>query len=401
MLKTIKRFITLESSTGILLGFAALFAIIIKNSSLTAFYDSIINLPLSINIGEFLIKKPAIIWVNDFLMAFFFLLVGLELKREWLEGQLSKKVNCALPLIAALGGIIFPALIYVYFNRENAVALQGWAIPAATDIAFALGVLSLLGNRIPSSLKLCLLSLAIFDDLAAILIIALFYTDNLSLIWLLISALPLFMLSILNKYAIRFLTPYLLIGLLLWICILKSGIHPTIAGILLALFIPLQAGSCSPLKTIEHRLHPLVSFCILPLFAFFNAGVSLQGLSIHAFTQPIALGIMAGLFFGKQIGVMFFSFVGARCGWCALPIDVTWRQYYGMAILTGIGFTMSLFIGMLAFSDPALHTSVRLSVIAGSLASGIIGYSILFFARSPRHYSHTLYCHPHEGGDPS
>ena len=379
-MKFIKEFIKLESSAGIILGLAALLAIIIKNSPTYHIYDSLLAYPLNIGIGYLSITKTVLLWVNDFLMAIFFFLVGLELKRESFEGQLAIKENRNLPAFAALGGLICPSLIYAYINWGDNVAIKGWAVPAATDIAFALGVLSLLGKRIPASLKLCLLTLAIFDDIAAVLIIAIFYTSDISIIWLLFSLIPLSILAVFNKCSIKLQYLYLIAGLALWVCILKTGVHATIAGILLALFIPLKIenkSNYSPLKQIEHTIHPWVSFGILPLFAFFNAGISLKGISWDLLTRPITLGIIAGLFLGKQVGVMLFTIIGIKFKYCQLPQDVTWRQYYGMATLTGIGFTMSLFIGMLAFSNLEQQTEMQLSVIVGSLLSAVLGYLIL------------------------
>jgi NhaA family Na+:H+ antiporter len=384
-MKWMKDFIKLESSAAVLLGIAALLAILIKNSPAQHLYDALVAYPLLLQMGPFSLHQPAVIWVNDLLMSGFFLLVGLELKRESLEGQLSTQANRNLPAIAALGGILFPALIYAYCNKANSLTLTGWAIPTATDIAFALGVVTLLGNRVPSPLKLCLLSLAIFDDIAAILIIAMFYTTHLSLYWLLLSLIPLLILVILNHCAIQRLTPYLITGSILWICVLQSGIHATLAGIVLAFCIPLKTNPSSrfsPLKHLEHTIHPWISFGILPIFAFFNAGVSLQGLSFSMLTHPVTLGITIGLFMGKQMGVMLFSAIGIQCQWCRLPKDVTWLQFYGMALTTGIGFTMSIFIGTLAFSQADHQTSVRLGVIMGSLLSGMVGYSVLSYSIS-------------------
>lgn len=379
-MKLIRNFIKLESTAGIVIGVATLLAIVIKNSPAESFYDCLLASPLTFKIGDFLLTKPALLWVNDFLMAIFFLLVGLELKRERFEGQLSIKENRNLPAFAALGGFILPAIVYAYINWGNVVTIKGWAIPASTDIAFALGVLSLLGKRIPASLKLCLLTLAIFDDLAAVLIIAFFYTADISATWLSFSLFPITLLIILNNYSIRFLPFYLILGWILWVCILKSGVHATISGILLAFFVPLKIDNMSnnsPLKKLEHYIHPWVSFVILPLFAFFNAGISFKEVSLNLLTQPIALGIFIGLFIGKQLGVMLFSVIGIKLQYCKLPEGTTWLQYYGMAVITGVGFTMSLFIGMLAFHDFEQQTSMRLGVIIGSLLSGIVGYTIL------------------------
>lgn len=379
-LKMMRDFFKYEASAGILLGAAALLALIINNSALSSFYDAFLSTPVVVQIGEFIINKPLLLWINDGLMAIFFLLVGLEIKREVLEGQLSTKKQISLPALAAFGGIAVPALIYVFINLETKHYMDGWAIPAATDIAFALGIMSLLGNRVPESLKIALVAIAILDDLAAIIIIALFYTDNLSVLSLVIAMVAMVILAILNRRGVTSLSPYIVVGIVLWACVLKSGVHATLAGVVIALFIPLRAKNKlggSPARSLEHGLHKWVAFAILPLFAFANAGVSLQGLSLDIITHPVTFGIAMGLFFGKQIGVMLMTFVGVLTKLCELPNGVNWKQYYGMALITGVGFTMSLFIGTLAFSDPELQTQVRLGVILGSLCSGLLGYMIL------------------------
>lgn len=379
-MKMIREFFKYEATGGILLGLAAIVALMMKNSSLSVFYDGFLTIPVVIQMGEFIINKPLLLWINDGLMAIFFLLVGLEIKREMLEGQLSSRQQISLPAIAALGGIAFPAVIYSYINWGDAESMRGWAIPAATDIAFALGVLSLLGKRVPETLKIALVAIAILDDLAAIVIIALFYTDNLSILSLAIGAVAVVILAILNRRGVTSLSPYIIVGIILWACVLKSGVHATLAGVLLAFFIPLKAKNKlggSPAKSLEHGLHPWVAYSILPIFAFANAGVSLQGLSLELLMQPITLGIAAGLFFGKQIGVMAFTAFGVGLKLCKLPVGVSWRQYYGMSLITGIGFTMSLFIGTLAFEDVEHQTAVRLGVLLGSAFSGILGYLLL------------------------
>jgi NhaA family Na+:H+ antiporter len=382
-MKMIREFFKYEATGGILLGLAAIVALIMKNSSMDIFYDGFLTVPVVVQIGEFIINKPLLLWINDGLMAIFFLLVGLEIKREVLEGQLSTRAQISLPAIAALGGIAMPALVYCYINWGDADAMKGWAIPAATDIAFALGVLSLLGKRVPETLKICLVAVAILDDLAAIIIIALFYTDNLSVISLAIGAVAVVILAILNRRGVTSLSPYIIVGIVLWACVLKSGVHATLAGVVLAMFIPLRAKNKlggSPARSLEHGLHPWIAFAILPIFAFANAGVSLQGLSFDLLMQPITLGVAAGLFFGKQIGVMLFTLVGTGLKLCTLPVGVSWRQYYGMSLITGVGFTMSLFIGTLAFDDVEHQTAVRLGVLIGSAASGILGYLMLRIA---------------------
>lgn len=381
----IKEFFRLEASAGILLGMTALVAILVENSPLRSFYGYLLNTPVIIQIGGFAINKPLLLWINDGLMAIFFLLVGLEIKREILEGQLSSKEQVILPVIAAFGGLMVPALIYSYFNfgTEN---INGWAIPAATDIAFALGVITLLGKRVPQSLKVCLVAIAIIDDLAAIVIIALFYTKSLSIISLAFASIAILSLYILNKRGVTKITPYIIVGIFLWVCVLKSGVHATLAGVVIALFIPLRAKNKlggSPARSLEHGLHPWVAYAILPIFAFANAGVSLTGLSLEMLLHPITLGISLGLFFGKQIGIMLSTFICITLKICKLPENTNWSQYYAMSLITGIGFTMSLFIGTLAFDDIQTQTYVRLGVILGSVLSAISGYFLLKITCKP------------------
>jgi NhaA family Na+:H+ antiporter len=376
----IREFFRLEAAAGILLGLTAILAILIENSSLRDLYGHFLNTPVVIQIGAFSIDKPLLLWVNDGLMAIFFLLVGLEIKREILEGQLSSKEQVVLPLVGAFGGLVVPALIYSYFNWGDAQAIKGWAIPAATDIAFALGVIMLLGKRVPESLKICLVAIAIIDDLAAIVIIALFYTKSLSLISLGFALLAIVALYIMNKRGITKIAPYIIVGVLLWACVLKSGVHATLAGVIIALFIPLRAKNTlgkSPAHSLEHSLHPWVAYSILPIFAFANAGVSLQGLSLEMILHPITLGIAFGLFFGKQIGIMLMTAICVFTKISKLPKGVNWSQYYAMSLITGIGFTMSLFIGTLAFDNIDNQTFIRLGVISGSLLSGVSGYILL------------------------
>lgn len=380
--KMLKEFFKLEAAGGILLGLAAILALVMENSPLQFLYDAFLTTPVAVQVGTFIIDKPLLLWINDGLMAIFFLLIGLEIKREVLEGQLSSREQVILPALAALGGLAVPALIYSYINWGDSNAISGWAIPAATDIAFALGVITLLGNRVPETLKICLVAIAIIDDLAAIIIIALFYTDNLSLLSLGIGAIAIAGLAILNRRGVTSLTPYILIGIVLWACVLKSGVHATLAGVVIAMFIPLRAKNKlggSPARSLEHGLHPWIAYAILPIFAFANAGVSLVGLSLEMLMQPITLGIALGLFFGKQIGIMAITVIGIATKICKLPKGVSWTQYYGMSLITGIGFTMSLFIGTLAFDSTEHQTAVRLGVIAGSLLSGITGYLLLRF----------------------
>ncbi len=382
----IKDFFKLESASGILLGISAIAALLFKNSIFHDQYELLLTTKVVVAIGEFNIDKPLLLWVNDGLMAIFFLLVGLEIKREILEGQLSKRDQIALPGIAAFGGILVPALFYVYFNYSTPESLGGWAIPAATDIAFALGILMILGSRVHENLKICLLAIAIMDDLAAIIIIALFYTKQLSVFSLLASVSGILGLAWLNYRGVKKLTPYMIIGTFVWVCVLKSGVHATLAGVVLALFIPLNTDDpkVKPLKVLEHELHPWVAFGILPIFAFCNAGVSFAGVNTTVLLQPITLGIATGLFFGKQIGVMGFTLLGCALKICKLPNHVTWRQYYGMACITGVGFTMSLFIGTLAFDQVEQQTAVRLGVLLGSFCAGVLGYCILRFSKAPK-----------------
>ena len=378
--KMLREFFLLESAGGILLVIAAGVAIFISNSPLEYYYHDTLNAPVIIQIGNFSIDKHLHHWINDGLMAIFFLLVSLEIKREVLDGQLSSRAQISLPAIAALGGLLIPAFIYLTLNWGNSTTMQGWAIPAATDIAFALGVLTLLGSRVPDSLKLTLVSIAIIDDLAAIVIIAIFYTETLSIYPLGGALLCILVLFALNKRKISELSPYMVVGTLLWVCVLKSGLHATLAGVIVAMFTPHKSSDeiePAPLYRLEHGLHLWVAFLILPLFALANAGVSLKGLSTDFFTEPLTLGVGVGLLFGKQIGVMLFTYIGVAFKLCSLPTEIRWSQYYGLALLAGIGFTMSLFIGELAFDDDKLQTLVRLGVITGSLASGILGYFTL------------------------
>lgn len=372
-----------KTAPGILLCFSALIAMLLENSFLSDYYALFKNTPVILQFGAFIIDKPLLLWINDGLMAIFFLLIGLEIKRELIEGHLSQKSQIVLPVVAAIGGLIAPALIYAYINIDNPDMLQGWAIPAATDIAFALGILMIMGDRIPSALKVTLVAIAILDDLAAIIIIALFYTAETSLISLALAGIGLFVVYIMNRKGVTKLGPYSMVGLFVWACVLKSGVHATLAGVALGLLIPLKTKNQSgkqPLKVMEYALHPWVSYMVIPIFAFSNAGVSLTGLTLSTFMQPITLGIMLGLFFGKQIGVMGMTFIAKIFGFCKLPKDVTWLQYYGMALLTGIGFTMSLFIGTLAFTDIEYAVAVRLGVLSGSLLSGIAGIIVLYFS---------------------
>ncbi|MCY4209031.1 MAG: Na+/H+ antiporter NhaA [Roseovarius sp.] len=370
-----------EATPGMLLMFAAVAALVISNSFLSPAYASFLDLPIKVQLGTFSIAKPLLLWVNDGLMAVFFFLVGLEIKREVLEGHLSSLDRAALPLIAACGGIAIPALVFAGINFKSPGTINGWAIPAATDIAFALGILALMGRGVPVTLKIFLLAVAIIDDLAAIIIIAAFYTDGVSLSALLVAAVGLLALLALNRAGVIRITPYLLVGLVMWAAVLKSGVHATLAGVLVALMIPIKAkDGTSPLKITEHDLHPWVAFLVLPLFAFANAGVSLEGISLGALTAPLPLGIALGLFIGKQVGVLGFSWLGVGTGLCRLPDGANWLQVYGIACLTGVGFTMSLFIGTLAFETAEQLDQVRLGVLLGSALSAVFGFAVLKYA---------------------
>ena len=384
-LKAVQEFIRHEAFSGILLFAAAIAAVAMDNSALSWLYDAILQTPVSLRIGHLALDKPLLLWINDGLMAVFFLLVGLELKREFLQGQLSSRSQIILPALAALGGIAVPALIYTAINGASPDLARGWAIPTATDIAFALGVMALLGPRAPRSLKLFLLALAILDDLGAIIIIALFYTDNLTLVPLAVAAAAIGGLALLNMRKVTRLAPYILLGVVLWVSVLKSGVHATLAGVVLAMFIPIAGKGArkSPLRHLEHALHPYVAYGVMPIFAFANAGVSFAGVSLATLMQPLPLAIAAGLFIGKQAGVFGAVALAVRSGLAARPDGASWLQLYGVALLTGIGFTMSLFIGMLSFADPAHAAGVRIGVITGSLLSAIAGYAILRLAPPP------------------
>ena len=382
-MKIIEEFIQRESSSGILLIWATFMALLLANSFMAPAYQYLLHLPVEIRVGSLQLDKTLLHWVNDGLMAIFFLLVGLEVKREFLEGELSSLSQVALPGLAAVGGMAVPALFYLAFNSGDAVALSGWAIPTATDIAFALGILSLLGNRVPVSLKLFLMALAIIDDLGAIIIIALFYTSDLSVLSLSVAGAALAVLVTLNAFGVYKKAAYFIVGAVLWVSVLKSGVHATLAGVLLAFTIPLKARGedgrpVSPLKELEHDLHFWVAFLILPLFAFVNAGVNVTGISLDQALGPVPMGIFLGLFLGKQLGVFGFSWLAIRLGLARLPEGANWGQLYGVSILTGIGFTMSLFISSLAFEDDTLfqHTD-KLAVLAASFLAGTVGYLLL------------------------
>ena len=375
----ISAFISSPSAGGIVLILASAAAIIIANTALRESYEGFLHA----YIGGLSVEH----WINDGLMAVFFLLVGLEIKRELIVGALSSWSQRALPGFAAIGGMAVPALIYVWFNADNSAALQGWAIPAATDIAFALGVLALLGSRVPASLKIFLSALAILDDMGAVAIIALFYTSDISL-WMLAGVTAMLALLLgMNRAGVTRLLPYLLVGGLLWFFMLKSGVHATVAGILLALFIPLQgknADAVVPLEKLEHSIAPWITFLILPLFGFANAGVALTGMTFDDLAAPVPVGVALGLFFGKQIGVFGLAALAIGLGLAKRPENSSWMQVFGVSVLCGIGFTMSLFIGNLAFAgSPALVDEVKVGVLAGSVVAALVGMLILRFSGSP------------------
>jgi len=377
---TFTRFFQLEAASGLLLIAAAILALIINNSPLSWLYTGLLDTPVVAQVGALKIAKPLLLWINDGLMAMFFLLIGLEVKREVLDGQLSKPSQIVLPGAAAVGGMLIPALIYWFLNRDNPAALSGWAIPTATDIAFALGVLALLGKRVPVSLKLFLMTLAIIDDLGAIVIIAIFYSGELSTLSLGLAAACIASLVAMNRLGVVKLGPYMIIGLILWVCVLKSGVHATLAGVTLAFCIPLRTKNAepSPLLTLEHALHPWVAYGILPLFAFANAGLSLSGVTVESFTHDVPMGIAIGLLLGKTIGVFGLTWLAVKVGIAALPQGANWGQILGVAILCGIGFTMSLFVGSLAF-EPGVSDYAgmdRMGILTGSILAALIGYAV-------------------------
>ena len=378
----IGKFLSLESVSGILLIFATLLAMVLKNSPLSTYYQFILMLPCGVHIGNLGLTKPFLLWVNDCYMAIFFLVVGLEIKREMLEGHLKTNAQRMLPLVGALGGVIVPAGIYLYINWDNTLSRHGWAIPTATDIAFALGILALAGKKVPVSLKIFLMALAIFDDFIAIIVVAIFYTSQLSMTALSLAFVGIIGLYILNRMNVSRIAAYILVGSFIWVCVLKSGVHATLAGVVTGLFIPLNSNNeniPSPSKTLIHSLHPWVAFGILPLFALANAGVSLEGFQLAKLLQPVPLAIMISLFIGKQLGVFAFCWVAIKLGLAQLPEKSNWMQLYAVAVLCGIGFTMSLFIGGLAFEygGPGDTRADRLGILIGSMLSAIVGYLLL------------------------
>ncbi len=381
----IRHFLHQEYAVGVLLIIAATLAMLAANSPLSSIYDLFLQLPIQIGIGPLEISKPLLLWVNDGLMALFFLLIGLEVKHELVEGELSSPSQIALPAIAAVGGMLVPALVYAAFNYTDPVASQGWAIPAATDIAFAVGVLALLGKRVPASLKIFLLALAIIDDLGAIIIIALFFTSDLSILSITLASVFIGILILLNRFKVTSLTPYLFFGTLLWICVLKSGVHATLAGVIIALTIPIKLKDKkgrSPLKRLEHKLHENVNYFILPMFAFANAGLALSINQLATLADPVPFGIIAGLAIGKPLGVFGFTWLAIVLGLANKPARSSWMQLFGLSILCGIGFTMSLFVGSLAFETVGAELLLpsRIGVLVGSLISAILGYLVLRYA---------------------
>lgn len=376
----IENYINLEVFSGFLLLLGIIIALLFSNTSLHDQYQNLIKLPVGFNVGEFSFQKTLVKWVNDGLMAVFFLFLTLEVKFHSIEGQLNSKSTILLPVIAALGGAIVPVIVYYFFTKQCPPCLNGWAITIATDTAFVLAILAFFAARLPLSAKLFVVALSVIDDIIAVLVMAFFYTPSLHLMPLLISMLCLMALALLNILRVRFLTIYLLFGLLLWAAVVESGIHGTLAGVLLGIFIPINSDGekkYSPLKNLENALHPIVALLILPIFAFLNSGVSFSQLNFSDIFSPITLGISAGLFFGKQIGIMGFTFLSVRLGFCKLPSNLNWQSYYAISILCGIGFTFSLFIGFLAFNDAEYLNQMRIGVLIGSLASCVLGAIIL------------------------
>jgi len=379
--KHLQRFFSNEASGGIILIIAAALAMLLANmGSTSGLYHSFLETPVQLKVGALEINKNMLLWINDALMAVFFLLIGLEVKRELIVGSLASRREAIFPVIAALGGMVVPALVYLAFNFQDPITREGWAIPAATDIAFALGVLALLGSRVPASLKIFLMALAIIDDLGAIVIIALFYTSDLSLLSLGVAAAAIVALAILNLTGVRRTGIYILVGVILWTAVLKSGVHATLAGVIVGFFIPLkEQNGKSPAVQLEHVLHPWVAYLILPLFAFANAGVSLQGVTIEGLTSLLPLGIIAGLFIGKPLGISLFCWLALKMKWATLPAGTTFKQIMAVGVLCGIGFTMSIFIASLAFGDvdPALINWAKLGILIGSVLSAVVGYGLL------------------------
>lgn len=380
----LKQLLTSEAGSGIILVFVAIIAMVLANSALADLYFGTLKTPLTLGVGEFSLEKPLLKWINDGLMVLFFLLVGLEIKRELVQGELSNPRRAALPLIGAIGGILGPALIYVAINAGNDETLRGWPIPTATDIAFALGVLALVRRYVVPGLRIFLLGLAIIDDLAAVILIALLFTADLSAQALTWAALCVGVLALLNRFKVTNLIPYLAVGVVLWLFVLGSGVHATLAGVALGVMIPLEGQrgiDDSPLLKLEHALQPWIAYFVMPVFALANAGASFAGAGMSALADPVAIGIILGLFLGKQLGVFAFCFAAVRFGLANLPSGATWMSLYGVAIITGIGFTMSLFVGSLAFAPGPHDAAIRLGVLAGSALSAIVGCIWLIVSR--------------------
>ena len=377
MEKALRNFLSQESAGGIILMISVALAMILANSPLAGLYEGFLNTEVQVRVGALDIDKPLLLWIKDGLMALFFLLIGLEVKRELLEGALSTVAKASLPTFGAIGGMLFPALFYLMFNYSDPATQVGWAIPAATDIAFALGIMALLGNRVPVALKVFLLALAIIDDLGVIVIIALFYSTDLSMLSLIIAAIAIALMVVLNRKGVTSLTPYGLLGFILWVAVLKSGVHATLAGVIIAFCIPLRAkDGTSPSEHLEHSLHPWSTFLILPVFAFANAGLSLANMTFASFAEPITIGIILGLVLGKPIGVLLFSFIAVKLKWAELPPGIGWKHIAPVAAMCGVGFTMSVFIASLAFenSPAAFGDFARLGILTGSLLAALLGY---------------------------
>ncbi|WP_192483140.1 MULTISPECIES: Na+/H+ antiporter NhaA [Cysteiniphilum] len=371
-----ERKLSIEVIGGIILFTAAVAAIVVNNSWLSPYYHMLETVYAGVSIGNFALQKNLVHWINDGFMALYFLLVGLEIKREFVGGTLSSKSNIIIPAIVALFGLLVPALIYFLINQHNPNYIDGWAIPTATDIAFTLGILALLGSRIPTSLKILVTTIAIFDDIAAIAIIAAFYTSNLSLISLFAALICIVVLICMNRLGVRKLAPFMIVGVIMWLCVLQSGVHATLAGVALALTIP-HTEKNSPLLKLEHGLNPWIIFMVLPLFAFANAGISFSGMSLSHLFHPVSLGIILGLFLGKQIGIFISLYLFSKTKYFTIGRQLSVPQLYGISLVCGIGFTMSLFIGTLAFSTPDLMNMVKVGVLVGSLISGLVGYLVL------------------------
>lgn len=386
----LRDFLRKESAAGIVLMIAAAAALVVANSPAAPLYTQWLQTPAIAGIGALVIEKPLILWINDALMAVFFFLVGLEVKREALAGQLDSWDKASLPLFAALGGMAVPALVFLAINAGSAENFAGWAIPAATDIAFALGILSLLGPRVPVALKALLLAIAVIDDIGAITIIALFYTAETDLSMLAGAAVTLAVLAAVGRARVASSVPYVVLGVILWVFVLKSGVHATLAGVAAAMCVPLRAGDGSPLERMEHGLHPYVAFLVIPIFGFANAGVALGGLELSDLVAPLPLGIALGLLIGKQIGILGFAWGAVKMGWATLPASIGWRQLHGLSLLAGIGFTMSLFIGNLAFADPQTIDAVKIGVLGGSLLAALAGYLLLARTLPPEEKSRDI-----------